>query len=117
VLVASLGINFAGLGIAPLHGPARFTPWIALVWIATGIVVYTWLLRRRPETVEQLDRVFIVEEHAALRRVATLAAEGAEAESLYALVAEQVGEVLRVPLVSILRYEQDGTATERASFS
>jgi amino acid transporter/putative methionine-R-sulfoxide reductase with GAF domain len=117
VLIASLGINFAGLGIAPLHGPARYAPWIALVWIATGIVVYTWLLRRRPETIDQLDRVFIVEEHAALRRVTTLAAEGAEAESLYALVAEQVGEVLRVPLVSILRYEQDGTATERASFS
>lgn len=117
VLIASLGINFAGLGIAPLHGAARYTPWIALVWIATGIVVYTWLLRERPESIEQLDRVFIVEEHAALRRVATLAAEGAEAESLYALVAEQVGKVLRVPLVSILGYEQDGTATERASFS
>jgi amino acid transporter/GAF domain-containing protein len=117
VLIASLGINFAGLGIAPLHGPARYTPWVALVWIASGIIAYTWLLRRRPETIDQLDRVFIVEEHEALRRVATLAAEGAEAESLYALVAEQVGEVLRVPLVSILRYEQDGTATERASFS
>jgi amino acid transporter/GAF domain-containing protein len=117
VLIASLGINFAGLGIAAIHGPARYTPWIALVWIATGAAVYTWFLRRRPETIDQLDRVFIVEEHAALRRVATLAAEGAEAESLYALVAEQVGEVLRVPLVTILRYEQDGSATERASFS
>jgi amino acid transporter/GAF domain-containing protein len=117
VLIASLGINFAGLGIAPLHGPARYTPWIALVWIASGIVVYAWLLRERPETVDQLDRVFIVEEHAALRRVATLAAEGAEAESLYAVVAEQVGKVLRVPLVSILRYEPDGTANERAAFS
>jgi signal transduction histidine kinase len=117
VLIASLGVNFAGLGIAPLHGDARYTPWIVLVWIASGIVVYTWLLRRRPETIEQLDRVFIVEEHAALRRVATLAAEGAEAESMYAVVAEQVGEVLRVPLVVIVRYERDGTATERARFS
>jgi amino acid transporter/GAF domain-containing protein len=117
VLIASLGINFAGLGIAPLHGDARYTPWIVLSWIAMGTVAYAWLLRRRPETIEQLERVFIAEEHAALRRVATLAAEGAQAESLYAAVAEQVGEVLRVPLVSIVRYEPDGTATERGSFS
>jgi amino acid transporter/GAF domain-containing protein len=117
VLIASLGIDFAGLGIAPLHGDAHYAPWIALAWVATGIVVYAWVQRERPETVEQLDRVFIVEEHAALRRVATLAAEGAESESLYAVVAEQVGEVLRVPLVSILRYEPDGTATECAAFS
>ena len=117
VLIASLGINFAGLGIAPLTGDARYAPWIVLVWIALGIVVYAWLRLRRPETIGQLDRVFIVEEHAALRRVATVAAEGAHAESLFAVVAEQVGEVLRVPLVSIVRYERDGTATERASFS
>ena len=117
VLIASLGINFVGLGIAPLHGDARFTPWIVLVWIALGIVVYGWVLLRRPGTIKQLERIFIAEEHEALRRVATLAAEGAEAESLYALVAEQAGDVLRVPLVSILRYEEDGTATERASFS
>jgi hypothetical protein len=57
------------------------------------------------------------EEQAALRRVATLVAQGAPAETLFALVAEQVAEVLRVPLVSILRYEPDGTAAERASFS
>jgi signal transduction histidine kinase len=59
----------------------------------------------------------LVEQQAALRRVATLVAQGAAAETLFALVAEQVAEVLGVPLVSIVRYEPDGTATERASFS
>jgi signal transduction histidine kinase len=59
----------------------------------------------------------LAEEQAALRRVATLVAQGAPAEELFAVVAEQVGEVLRVPLVSIVRYEPDGTAAERASFS
>jgi GAF domain-containing protein len=59
----------------------------------------------------------LTEEHAALRRVATLAAGGAPVETLFAVVAEQVAQVLHVPLVSILRYELDGTATERASYS
>src|SRR3954451_18696384 len=59
----------------------------------------------------------LAEEQAALRRVATLVAQGAPAETLFGVVAEQVAEVLRVPLVSIVRYEPDGTATERASIS
>jgi signal transduction histidine kinase len=59
----------------------------------------------------------LVEEQAALRRVATLVARGAPAETLFAVVAEQVAQVLRVPLVSIVRYEPDGAATERASVS
>jgi hypothetical protein len=49
--------------------------------------------------------------------VATLVAQGAAAETLFAVVAEQVAEILGVPLVSIVRYEADGSATERASFS
>jgi GAF domain-containing protein len=63
----------------------------------------------------QLDG--LAEEQAALRRVATLVAEGAPPGPLFAVVAEQVARVLHVRLVSIVRYEADGTATERASFS
>jgi GAF domain-containing protein len=59
----------------------------------------------------------LAEEQAALRRVATLVAQGAQADTLFTVVAEQVAEVLSVPLVSIVRYESDGTATERASVS
>ncbi|MDA0165700.1 GAF domain-containing protein [Solirubrobacter ginsenosidimutans] len=59
----------------------------------------------------------LAEQQTALRRVATLVARGAAAETLFAVVAEQVAEILHVPLVSIVRYEADGTATERASFS
>jgi len=59
----------------------------------------------------------LAEEQAALRRVATLVAQGAPAETLLTVVAEQVAEILSVPLVSIVRYEPDGTATERASVS
>jgi len=52
-----------------------------------------------------------------LRRVAAAAARGAEPSRLFAVVAEQVALVLHVPLVSVVRFEDDGTATERASFS
>ena len=59
----------------------------------------------------------LAEEQAALRRVATLVARAAPAEMLFAVVAEQVAVLLSLPLVSIVRYEPDGTATERANFS
>jgi GAF domain-containing protein len=63
------------------------------------------------------DLTRLVAEQAALRRVATLVAEGARPDDLFALLAEQVARVLDVPLVSIVRYEPDGTASECASFS
>jgi signal transduction histidine kinase len=57
------------------------------------------------------------DELSALRRVATLVAEGARPPDLFAVVAEEVARVVDVPLVSVARYELDGTATECASFS
>ena len=59
----------------------------------------------------------LAEEQAALRRVATLVAHGAPPGSLFAVVAEQVTRVLNVAPVSIVRYEDDGSASERASFT
>jgi signal transduction histidine kinase len=57
------------------------------------------------------------EELSALRHVATLVAEGVQPQDLFAVAAEQVARVVNVPLVSVARYELDGTATECASFS
>jgi signal transduction histidine kinase len=59
----------------------------------------------------------LAEEQAALRRVATLVAQGASQTELFAVVAEQVAAVLPVPFVSIVRFEPDGTATERANYA
>jgi signal transduction histidine kinase len=59
----------------------------------------------------------LAEEQAALRRVATLVAQGAEPSRLCAVVAEQVARVLRAPFGSIVRFEDDGTAVQRASYS
>jgi PAS domain S-box-containing protein len=63
------------------------------------------------------DRRVASAELNALRRVATLVAEGAQPQALFAVVAEEVARVVDVPLVSVARYEPDGTATECASYS
>jgi PAS domain S-box-containing protein len=52
----------------------------------------------------------------ALRRVATLVAEDVEPDELFAVAAEEVARVVDVPLVSIVRYESDGTAMEYATY-
>jgi signal transduction histidine kinase len=52
----------------------------------------------------------LAEEQAALRQVATLVAEGASVRRLLTVVAELVARLLQVPLVTILRTEDDGAA-------
>jgi PAS domain S-box-containing protein len=58
----------------------------------------------------------LLQEQAALRRVATLVAEGAEPHDVFAAVAEEIAHVLAVPLVGTYRYESDGTATVTAGW-
>ena len=53
----------------------------------------------------------LLDEQAALRRVATLVAEGATTEDVFAAVAREVARVLNLPLVEMCRYETDGSAT------
>ena len=52
----------------------------------------------------------LAEEQAALRRVATLVARGDPPEVVFASVAEEVGQLFRVELASLLRYEPGRTA-------
>jgi PAS domain S-box-containing protein len=52
----------------------------------------------------------LAEEQAALRRVATLVAHESSPDEIFALVAEEVGQVLCVPIVALVRYETDGSA-------
>lgn len=54
----------------------------------------------------------LAREQAALRRVATLIAEGAKQETMFAAVAEEVTNVLDVALSAVVRYETDATATQ-----
>jgi PAS domain S-box-containing protein len=50
-------------------------------------------------------------EQAALRRVATLVAQGATPGEVFSAVAGEVARVLKLPMVEMCRYEPDGTAT------
>jgi signal transduction histidine kinase/uncharacterized protein YoaH (UPF0181 family) len=55
-------------------------------------------------------------EQAALRRIATLVAEGVQPYELFAVVAEEVGRVVDAPSVAVARYESDDTATVCGTF-
>jgi signal transduction histidine kinase len=59
----------------------------------------------------------ILEEQAALRRVATLVAKGVSPTKVFAAVAEEVGRLLGAPSTRLLRYEADRTACVVAAWS
>jgi signal transduction histidine kinase len=64
---------------------------------------------------EALTRV--VEEQAALQRVATLVASGVAPQALFEAVAREAGQLLAVDAAHLLRYGADRTATILASWS
>ncbi|HWN22600.1 MAG TPA: GAF domain-containing protein [Gaiellaceae bacterium] len=53
----------------------------------------------------------LANEQAALRRVATLVAQGATPDELFSAVAEEVAGIIDIPVVGVHRYEADGTFT------
>ena len=66
-------------------------------------------MKVRDATVERLER--LLQEQAALRRVAMLVARDAPARVIFASVCEEVAAVLGVTTTNLVRYEDDGTAT------
>jgi signal transduction histidine kinase len=58
----------------------------------------------------------LADEQAALRRVATLVAEGVTAEELFSAVAAEVGRVIDVSAALVDRYEPNGTAVTLAAW-
>ena len=64
----------------------------------------------------QSELANLLEEQAALRRVATLVAEGTPPEKVFPAVNEEVGRLLDVDGTRLMRYEADGTATIVASW-
>lgn len=59
VLIASLGVKFAGLDIAPVTGPARWGLWLAIAWLAIGLAVALYTRARRPATMHNIGQVVI----------------------------------------------------------
>jgi GAF domain-containing protein len=62
------------------------------------------------------ERHTLADEHAALRRVATLVASGATPEKVFGAVTEEVGRMLPVDFADLSRYESDGTITILATW-
>jgi signal transduction histidine kinase/uncharacterized protein YoaH (UPF0181 family) len=56
-------------------------------------------------------------EQAALRRIATLVAEGVQPHELLAVVAEEVARIVDAQSVAVVRFEPDATATVSGTFS
>src|SRR5467141_3473681 len=59
VLIAAFGIDFGGLGIAGLTSPANFAPWVVLVWLAIGVVVFLYMNSRSPAAIQETAATFI----------------------------------------------------------
>lgn len=66
-------------------------------------------MTREPDTVAPLEA--LLEEQAALRRVATLVAADTEPARLFECVCAELGRVLGVDSTDMIRYEDDGTGT------
>src|SRR5262249_49343601 len=67
---------------------------------------------------ESRDRLRrLADQQAALRRVATLAAEGASSAEVFSAVAHEAARILDVPSASIVRSEPDATSVVAASFN
>ena len=58
----------------------------------------------------------LTHQHAALRRVATLVAEGHDADELFEAVAVEVGQLLSADATRLLRYREDGSAAVVGSY-
>ena len=63
----------------------------------------------RQGEIRELER--LAAEHAALRRVATMVAQGCSAKDVFAKVAEELSHLLDVTTVRLVRFEPDRTAT------
>jgi signal transduction histidine kinase len=59
----------------------------------------------------------LAQEQAALRRIATLVAQGADTGEVFAAVAREVSEVMHLPVAAVQRYEDDETTTVIADWS
>jgi GAF domain-containing protein len=62
------------------------------------------------------DLQALADEQAALRRVATLVAQGTSSEIVFATVCEEAGQLLEVPAVAVERYDADAHTTVLASW-
>ncbi|MFL5962097.1 MAG: GAF domain-containing protein [Gaiellaceae bacterium] len=90
--------------------------WYGSAWGSSAgraVIRHSSKARSRRNLKERRESTF---EQAALRRIATLVAQGVQPHELFAVVAEEVGRVVDAPSVAVARYESDDTATVCGTF-
>ena len=70
-----------------------------------------------PHAKHRVELERLAEEQAALRRVATLVASGAPSAEVFSAVAQEVAQVMHLPMVGVYRYDSDGLMTVIAACS
>lgn len=75
----------------------------------SGLVGMSRDITRQKESEAELTR--LIDEQAALRRVAELVAQGASPDELFSAVAAEVAGIIQLPFVAVNRYEADRTFT------
>jgi PAS domain S-box-containing protein len=73
--------------------------------------------RRRAQQVLREHDAVLVEQQASLRRVAAIVAEGTASAEVFAVIAREAAQLLRITGVHIWRYERDGTGTVMGAWS
>jgi PAS domain S-box-containing protein len=88
-----------------------------------GVLWLQWNIRAMPEKGlmyaagrDVTENRMLVHEHAALRRVATLVAQGHDPDELFEAVAVEVGQLLNADATRLLRYREDGSASVVGSY-
>jgi signal transduction histidine kinase len=101
---------------ALVAGTRGLEPWAKNA--ETRIAAFTELVATAIANAESREALAkLADEQAALRRVATMVAQGASPQDLFDAVAEEVGRLLLAANVSMGRYEPDDSVTSMASWS
>jgi signal transduction histidine kinase len=114
--VASM-VAFSYFFVPPLHrlSPGTSERWsVLLAFLVSSLVVSQLAARSRREARRSAR---FAEQQAARRRVATLVAGGVPPPEVFAAVARELGQLLRVDATHVAQYELDGTATAVGAWS
>jgi K+-sensing histidine kinase KdpD len=108
---------FSYFFVPPRHSlsPGTSERWSVLVAFLVSSLVVSQLAARSQREARRSAR--LAEQQAARRRVATLVANGVPPPEVFAGVARELGQLLRVDATHVARYELDGTATGVAAWS
>jgi signal transduction histidine kinase len=109
-------VAFAYLFVPPIHsvwiGKSRDLTALG-VFLITAVVVGQLAARSRRQA---LESVLLSKEQSALRRVATLVAQGVPPSEVFEAVTREVGLLCGADLARMERYEDDGTVTGVAAW-